>query len=204
MKVVILDPDEKKRIIRRRQLTGADRFDEVWDGVYVVSPSPDNEHQKLAVKLTSAIDQALCGDNSIQVYPVVNVSDRKDDWKKNYRCPDAAIFREDNPARDCGTHWFGGPDFAVEILSPRDRSRRKLPFYAKVGVRELLLIDRKPWTLELYRLRERTLELVGKSAPETSETLASEVLPLMFRLLPAEPRPRIELSRTDSDRSWLV
>jgi Uma2 family endonuclease len=204
MKGVILDPDELKEIIRRRRRMGIDQFDEVWNGVYVMSPIADNEHQKLAYDLTKAIDEARCGDDAIRVYPAVNVSDREVKWKKNFRCPDAAVFLEGNPAEDRGTHWYGGPDFAVEVLSPRDRSRKKFAFYTKVGVRELLLIDRKPWTLELYRPQGKTMELVGKSMLETSEVLASAVLPLTFRLLPGKPRPRIEVARIGGDQRWLV
>ena len=32
MKVVILDPAEQREAIRRRRATGADRYDEVWEG----------------------------------------------------------------------------------------------------------------------------------------------------------------------------
>jgi Uma2 family endonuclease len=204
MRGVILDPDELKEIIRRRRRLGIDRFDEVWNGVYVMSPIADNEHQKLSYDLARTIDEARLGDDSIRVYPAVNVSDREEKWKKNFRCPDAAVFLEGNPAQDRRTHWFGGPDFAVEVLSPRDRSRKKFAFYAKVGVRELLLIDRKPWSLELYRSTGKSMELVGKSTPETSEILASQVLPMTFRLLPGKPRPRIELCRTGGDRHWQI
>ena len=62
----------------------------------------------------------------IRIFPGCNVSDRPKRWKKNYRCPDVAVFLPGNPAEDRETHWFGGPDFAVEILSPYDRSREKL------------------------------------------------------------------------------
>lgn len=204
MKMVVLDPAERKRIIQERQRTGADRYDEVWNGVYVMSPLADNQHQRLAYGLAKAIDQAIGDRLRAEVFTGTNVSDRKDNWKKNYRCPDFVIFLNGNPAKDLETHWLGGPDFAVEILSPRDRSRKKLPFYAKVGVHELLLIDRKPWTLELYRSREETPVLVGKSAPETSDVLTSEVLPLTFRLLPGDPRPQVELTRAGGDQRWLI
>jgi Uma2 family endonuclease len=204
MKLIILDPEDKKQIIRRRQRLGIDTFDEVWNGVYVMSPIADNEHQKLAFDLARAIDEARCGDESMRVYPAVNISDREEKWKKNYRCPDAAVFLEGNPAQDRGTHWFGGPDFAVEVLSPRDRSRKKLAFYAGVGVRELLLIDRKPWALELYRPHGKSMALVGKSTLEASENLVSDVLRMTFRLLPGKPRPRIELTRTGGEQRWLV
>src|SRR5207249_2384332 len=108
------------------------------------------------------------------VYAGVNVSDREVKWRKSFRCPDVAVFFPGNPAQDRKTHWFGGPDFAIEIISPYDRSRRKLPFYAKVGVRELLLVDRRPWALELYRLEANALQPVGRSTPDTSDLMISE------------------------------
>jgi len=204
MKIVILDPTERKRLIKRRRETGADRFDEVWDGVYVMSPIGDNLHQYLSGKLVSALDQSFGATESIKVFPAVNISDREEKWKRNFRCPDVAIFSARNPAKDRGNHWLGGPDFAVEILSPHDRSRRKLQFYAKVGVRELLLIDRDPWCLEPYRLRGAALEPAGKTDLAVPSTLSSTVLPLTFRLLPSEPRPLIELARADTGQHWTV
>jgi len=204
MPKMILQPRDFKQIIRRRRLTGADRHDEVWDGVYVMSPAADNEHQTLGFKLASAFDQALGRDGRITVQNGANVSDRAEGWTKNYRCPDALVFLPGCPARDCGTHWLGGPDFAVEVLSHRDRARKKFAFYAKVGVRELLLADRDPWCLELYRLHGGQYALIGKSTPDQPAVLASTVLPLTFRLLPAEPRPRIEVARTDGSQHWTM
>lgn len=202
MKMVILDPDLNRQLIRKRRLTGTDRNDEVWNGVYVMSPIADNQHQDLTFQLASAINEAIGGRDVGTVYAGCNVSDREVKWRQNYRCPDVAVFLPGNPAQDRGSHWFGGPDFAVEVVSRHDRSRRKLPFYAKVGVRELLLVDRRPWALELYRLRDQDMELVGRSLPETSTVLSSSVLPVSFRLVPHPPHSRIEVIRADGTRTW--
>jgi Uma2 family endonuclease len=204
MATVIIDPAELRRLIRERRECGGDRYDEVWDGVYVMSPLADNQHQQLATKFAGAIDQAMGDREEVQVFAGTNVSDRDQRWKRNFRCPDVAVFLPGNPAQDRGSHWFGGPDFAVEIISPYDRSRKKFAFYAKVNVRELLLVARRPWCLELYRLRDGKYELVGKSDAEQPAVLASEVLPLTFRLIPGEPRPRIEVARTDGTQRWLA
>jgi Uma2 family endonuclease len=114
------------------------------------------------------------------------------------------VYLAGNPAENRGTHWLGGPDFAVEIISRHDRTRKKLPFYASVGTGELLVVDRRPWVLELYRRSNDAMELVGKSDAESSSPLSSTVLPLTFRLLPGEPRPRIEVVHTDGIRTWLA
>ena len=204
MAAIILDRDLEKALIRKRRATGADRYDEVWDGVYVMSPEANNEHQYLGFKLTMAFYLAIEGVAGAIAYPGVNVTDRSDDWRKNYRCPDVAVFLPGNTARDEKTHWFGGPDFAVEVISPRDRSRKKLDFYARVGVRELLLVDRKPWSLELYRLIDGELKLAGKVTADPSLSLTSQVLPISFRLLPNDPRPTIEVTQTEDARQWLI
>jgi Uma2 family endonuclease len=204
MKSVILDPDLTKRLIRRRRRLGHDYLDEVWDGIYVMAPDADVEHQFFGTELVVAFHEAIGGPKVAKIFARVNVSDRDVKWVKNYRIPDVAVYYLSNPAKDCGTHWLGGPDFAVEVISRHDRSRRKLPFYAKVGVRELLLVDRKPWSLELYRLSDGLLKPVGRSVAATSDILTSTVLPVSFRLLPDSPRPRIELTRTDGKQKWLI
>jgi Uma2 family endonuclease len=204
MAVLVFDRDTGKALIRKRIAARADHHDEVWNGVYVVSPNPDIEHFDVTADLIHVVKSALPDWKLVRVNGGGNITDREDDWRKNYRCPDLCVFFPANPARNMGTHWIGGPDFAVEVLSPNDRARKKFGFYAKVGVRELLLIGRKPWLLELYRLAEGELKLVGKSSPKSPESLASLVLPLAFRLLPGDPRPTIEVTQTQDARQWLI
>lgn len=168
----------------------------------MMTPLPNNEHQRLATRLGSICDYALPDPTRGQVFVGVNVSDRRRGWTTNYRCPDVAVFLAETRAKDCGTHWFGGPDFAVEITSPNDRSRDKLEFYAKVGVRELLIVDRRPWRLELYRRNDGQLLCVGVSTARQSDVLPLEVLPLAFQLQAAKPRPRVVVKLLGGTRQW--
>ncbi len=204
MSMIVLDPFEVRELIGRREVSGADRFDEVWDGVYVVSPLPNDEHQDLVGNFQFAFMATVTLTGLGLVRPGVNVSDRDERWEHNYREPDVAVFLAGTSARNRGTHWVGGPDFAVEIVSRYDRSREKLAFYAGVGVRELLLVDRLPWALELYRLAGGALVLVGTSTVDGPAILASEVLPLTFRLVAGEPRPRVEVAHADGVQRWSV
>jgi len=71
-------------------------------------------------------------------------------------------------------------------------------------VRELLIVDRDPWALELYRLEEGELAPAGRSSVEEPEPLTSVVLPLMFRLVPGADRPSIEVRRTDGTQVWTI
>jgi Uma2 family endonuclease len=203
LKLMIDNPHQIKRIIRRRRLMGGDRYDEVWDGVYVLAPLADNVHQEISGNLTAALKQAA-GIPGGRFFPGVNVSDRADDWRKNFRCPDVAVYLPGNPAEDRESHWLGGPDFAVEVISPYDRSRKKFDFYAKVGVRELLLVSRKPWRLELYRQDSGTWTKVGVSEASASTPVRSSVLNADLRLIQGGLRPQIEVTRPSDGETWLV
>lgn len=198
MAIVSLEPGELKRLMRRRRRSGADRWDEVWEGVYVMPPLADNEHQRLGLGLAISLREVLGPAEGIQIFAGCNISDQPRRWRRNFRCPDVAVFLPGNPAQDRGSHWFGGPDLAAEILSRRDRSREKLGFYAKVGVRELLLLDRDPWQLELYRRDGDRWVLVGTSTPDGDPAhLRSEVLPVAFRLVLGPGQRRVEVLRID-------
>jgi Uma2 family endonuclease len=197
MAIVSLDPGELKRLIRQRRDSGGDLWDEVWDGVYVMPPLADNEHQRLGLEFAIDIRNVLEPDDRIQLFAGCNISDQPKRWRRNYRCPDVAVFLPGNPAEDRGSHWFGGPDFAAEILSRFDRSREKFGFYAKVGVRELLLVDRRPWQLELHRRNGDRWELVGRTGLDDPHVLTSQILPLTFRLISGRSRPKIEVGRAN-------
>src|SRR5215210_581016 len=139
MTVMVLDPAIAERLKAEREASGADRYDEVWEGVYMMAPLADDEHQDLQTQLGAVLQVRVGWTGLGQVRTGVNVSDRED-WTHNYRIPDVAVFLPDTKARNCDTFWLGGPDFTIEIVSSGDRGREKLDFYAKVAVRELLLV----------------------------------------------------------------
>lgn len=204
MATLIIDPEFEERLRAERKAIGADGYDEVWEGLYVMTPHPGEEHQAIQMRLAVALQAVIGWESDHRIYAGINVSDRDNGWEHNYRVPDVAVFLAGTQARNCGTHWRGGPDFAVEIISPGDRSREKLAFYAEVGVRELLLIARDPWGLERYQLEQQQLALKEMTSLEVSRSLASSVLPVQFRLIEGPGRPLIEVARTDQDEHWKV
>ena len=204
MSIIIQDRDVAREFLQQRRESGNDRWDEVWDGVYILMPNPNVEHQGIATNLAAIFCTILNWSDLGRAYQGVNVSDQAEDWTRNYRCPDVAVYLTENPASLRGAYMQGGPDFAVEIISPDDRTREKFAFYHQVGVRELLLIDRDPWSLELYQRDDAAWKLVGTSKPEQSDSLKSAVLPLAFRLEPGESRPKIVVTHSDGLQKWLV
>src|SRR5687768_4963978 len=204
MATLVLDPQVEERIKAERATSGGDRYDEVWEGVYMMAPLADDEHQDLQTQLGGVLLVRVGWTGLGQVRTGVNVSDREDDWTKNYRCPDVAVFLPDTKARNCDTFWLGGPDFAIEIISRGDRSRDKFDFYAKVGVRELLLVDRHPWALEFYQLVGNQMQLQTRSTLASPAVIASNLVPLTFQLAPSQPRPRIKVNDADGKQTWLL
>ena len=78
---------------------------------------------------------------------------------------------------------LGGPDLAIEIVSEGDRTLEKLEFYANVGTKELLVIDRDPWQLTLYRRTiAETMTPVAVSSFTQDVTIESDAVPLQFKL----------------------
>lgn len=195
--VRILEPLLFKELIRERQARGIDKYDEVWNGVYVMSPLASNPHQRLVTRFTVIFDTVLDGPICGEVLPGANVSDRRKGWEYNFRDPDITVVLEGSRAVDCGTHYMGGPDFLLEIKSPRDDTEAKVPFYSQVQVRELLIVHRDTRELALYRHDGQELRPVPLTPFKGGQWLVSEVLPLAFRRKVTRSEPRIEVRRTD-------
>jgi Uma2 family endonuclease len=204
MDTLVLDPYVSDRLLRERRDRGIDVYDEVWEGVYVMAPAPNDEHQEIELNLARPLLEVVQDGRLGAVRTRVNLASDPKDWEHDYRIPDVVVFLKGSPAVCHDTFWSGPPDFIVEIVSPNDKTREKLAFYAKIGTRELLLIDRDPWQLELYRLQGKMLALAAKLRPGDTDAIAGEVLPLRFRLVPGSPRPTIEVTATDLQRTWNI
>jgi Uma2 family endonuclease len=139
-----------------------------------------------------------------KVFPGVNLAASSDDWEHDYRAPDVVVFLNTTKAENHDTFWCGAADFVVEIASVGDRSHEKISFYSRLGVVELLIVNRDPWSLELFRQREGRLEKVGEVLPGDGRTLTSAVVLLELRLLAAEPRPQIEAVHAQTRQQWLA
>ena len=183
MPLLICDQRLADELIAQRQAFGGDRFDEVWDGVYVMSPAPNIEHQNLATKIGGIIMSRVDWNDQGLTLVGANVSDHEDDWTKNYRVPDVLVFKKNTLAINKETHWLGGPDLAIEIVSKGDKTLEKLDFYASVGTEELLVVDRHPWELTMYRRTSASeMKIASTSNLMNSNSMASTIFPLQFRL----------------------
>ncbi|MBI1313820.1 hypothetical protein GC176_21210 [bacterium] len=204
MATLITDPLFEASLLEQRQAAGADHHDEVWEGVYWMAPLPNNEHQGLVFKLGRALAAVVDDRRLGETFPGANITDQPTDWTHNYRCPDVVVFLNETTAENRDTHWFGGPDLAIEIVSEGDRTREKLGFYARVGTRELLVVDRYPWSLQLYRLQNDRLELSAESTFDNEVTIDSAIVPLSFQLCAGDAGRQFVIREQNGEQSWTI
>jgi Uma2 family endonuclease len=204
-RLLVTDSDQANAMIEERKRLGLDHHDEVWEGMYVMPSMPSLDHQKLVRLLATILGTIVDLEQSGEVYPGANVSDRRKDWKENFRVPDVVLVLKKSRAVLCDTVIVGGPDFLVEIESPGDDTEEKVPFYSKIGVRELLIIHRDKRSLRLLCHDGQDLIEVRPTPLEGKDWLVSTVLPLAFRRTVQKGTPRTQVRRTDGQPGeWTV
>ncbi|HEY1816646.1 MAG TPA: Uma2 family endonuclease [Kofleriaceae bacterium] len=132
-----------------RRQRGIDRWDEVWDGVLHVPPEPTSDHQRIEERLGRGLAPLAERRAGFELLRQLSILDPRD-HNKNYRTPDILVVESRHVIRR-GTE--GPVELAIEILSPEDKSRDKLPFYAARGVKELWLVEPETREVEVYLLR---------------------------------------------------
>lgn len=84
-------------VLRLRKQTGADRFDEVWDGVLHMPPAPSVDHQDTASGICAFFRGVWAARTGGVALVQANVS-TPDRWDRDYRISDVAVMtREDRP-----------------------------------------------------------------------------------------------------------
>lgn len=202
MAATILDPELEDRLIAERRAAGLDRFDEVWDGVYMMCPWPHDDHQEIVGFLQTVLGMLFQLTGHGEVRPGINLSDRPEDWTKNFRVPDVAVFFKTGTGVCHGAFWTGGPDFAVEIVSEGEDPEAKFGFYGGLGTRELLLVHRDPWRLELYAPEPGGMRLL-QSADVNQPGILSKSVDLTFSLRGSEEDPQLVVEHPDG-RNWTL
>src|SRR5215831_31515 len=137
--------------LARRKTTGIDRWDEVWDGVWYMTPAPTFEHQRIVDAMIAFLMPHLKAQGRGLMVSGINVLQHAVGWT-NYRIPDLTFVAT---GREHILHEDGvraaGPDAVIEVRSPGDDTYEKLPFYATIGTCEVVIIDRDTKRPEIYR-----------------------------------------------------
>jgi len=145
-------PEVPPDILAWRKRTGADRWDEMWEGVLHMAPAPNREHQDLAGAMETYLRLRWARPRGNRVYHDINLA-APGGWSNNYRIPDLLLLTPERFGIDHNEYFEGAPDVVVEIRSPGDESYEKFEFYAQLGVPEVWIIERDSKAPEIYVLR---------------------------------------------------
>jgi Uma2 family endonuclease len=154
MRTVISDPPpaDFEALLERRRRWGADRHDEVWEGVLHVIPAPGQAHWMLDQQLAVLLDAPARAAGLI-AGGEFNLGDRDD-----YRVPDRGLHRPETAGDWCRTAAL-----VVEIVSPGDETWEKLSFYAAHEVDELLIVDPQKRSVDWLALNTGEYRTVERS-----------------------------------------
>lgn len=157
MRTLILDPPppEVQALLERRRRLGLDRKDEVWEGVLHVVPAREIRHAKITQQLAEILGATARAAGLSPAMAEFNLGASDQD----YRVPDGGLLHPD--AR--GT-WLPTAALVVEIISPRDETWQKLPFYAAHDVSEVLIVDPQAREIHWLALTEGRYEPVKRSS----------------------------------------
>jgi Uma2 family endonuclease len=188
MRAVVVHLREQELADRRSK--GLDRWDEMWEGVLHMTPAPSLEHQRILSDLIEFLRPHLRKSGRGTLVAGINVF-RERESSTDYRIPDLTFVaggREHVLVTD-GVRG-GGPDAVIEIRSPEDESYEKLPFYAALGVTEVIVCQRDSKQPEIFRLAGSQYFVLQADG---DGWLASNVLGVRLRqVIGTPPRLRIE------------
>ena len=123
----------------------------MWEGVVHVVPPPQFRHQDLEGELHHVLAARASGRGLKAIAEVGVYRPGRDD---DFRVPDLVVV---HPRHVSVRGVEGRAELVVEIRSPHDETYTKLPFYAAVGCRQMLVVDRDTCALELFVLRDGDL-----------------------------------------------
>ena len=129
----------------------SNRFEELLDGVLVVSPGPSIRHQDIIINLAAELvawqrrhgGKVLAGPCDVLVD------------QHNVVQPDVLAIRADRLPPDLVRPITIAPDLVIEVLSPSNRAHdlvRKRARYERLGVPELVFVDHEADRMEVLRL----------------------------------------------------
>lgn len=151
MKAVM--PEVPQHVLHERAQTGADRWDEMWEGVLHMPPMPNRDHQDLALSLGIWLKLNWARPLGNRVHGPVNLAS-PGGWPNDYRIPNLLLLTPDRFDIDHNEYFEGAPTAVVEVRSPGDETIEKMPFYASLGVPEVWVMDRDTKRPEMYLLQQ--------------------------------------------------
>jgi Putative restriction endonuclease len=133
-------------LIAERRRLGLDKQDEMWDGVLHMNLPGNTNHQRTEMRLALCLEP-LARQSGLELLVEAGLFDPAVEENKSFWVPDLVVFPP-SVASDRGVE--GRATLAIEIRSPGDESFDKIPHYSRIGVAELLIIDRDERTVRRW------------------------------------------------------
>jgi Uma2 family endonuclease len=180
---------------------------EIIEGVLYTMTKPRAPHRRttrlIGGRVGDPFDNGIGGPGGWWIIPEPGIelpNDTKEispdvaGWRRE-RIPDLPV---DEPIRVV-------PDWVCEILSPTTRRHdmlRKQPYYAKIGVPYMWLVDIEARVLTIYRLESSDWRMIGTYSDETEARIAPfDAVPLdVMSWWPASPPPSKQPERPHESR----
>ncbi|MBD2251634.1 Uma2 family endonuclease [Nostoc parmelioides] len=136
---------------------------EIIDGELFVTRAPHWKHQRVCVRISTALDNwsQITGLGEVAIAPGIILGDNDNVipdvvWASNERLSNLL---------DEAGHLTAAPELVVEVLSLGNENERrdrelKLKLYSSQGVREYWIIDWRKQQVEVYRREQGILKLV--------------------------------------------
>ena len=153
-------------------------------------PMPNRSHQEIEGALERWLWTHWAQPRRSKVYHQINVSSMGG-WPHDYRIPDLVLLTPDRFGIDHNEYFEGPPTVVVEIRSPGDETKEKMPFYAALGVPEVWVIDRDTKAPELYVLRGSQYQ---QQAPDEDGWVQSSATGVRLR---GEPSRKLAMQIAD-------
>lgn len=151
---------------------------EIIDGELFVSTQPDYRHQRLTVRIATALENwsETTGSGEVSIAPGVIFAEDE------AVAPDVVWMSRARASAIVGAdaHLHAAPELVIEILSPggrneyRDREA-KVRLYSRQGVQEYWILDPRTRTVQVFR-RELAMLQLAETLYE-QDNLTSPLLP---------------------------
>jgi len=128
---------------------------ELIDGVPYLMSSPTWQHQEILGSLHLQIGNYLKGKKCKVFFAPFDVRLNADTFDNTIVQPDIVVICDSNKMMKTG--YVGGPDMAIEVLSPsttRMDNNIKFSKYLQAGVREYWVVDPDNKTLAVHTLKD--------------------------------------------------
>lgn len=155
----------------------SDQLLEYIDGIVYMSPSPSTKHQRISMRLSSALFTFLQGKPCEVFSAPFDVELNRDEINENkVVIPDLSVICNKTGLTD--KKYVGVPMFIIEILSPSNQSHdlvTKLNLYMRYGVKEYWIVNPINDAILVYRLNdseEYELDILHAVAAASSNVLS--------------------------------